>query len=112
MERSLSRPTFDTRPTAQTPAHYDPDGAVACVHHWDVATRPRGGAFPASCRRCGADRTFPLITVDAPPTAARPVGERLPALQLPLAPSLPDWDEIPCASALPPTPPHDDESAA
>ena len=36
--------------------------AAACIHHWLVASLPMGGAYPASCRRCGAERRFPCLS--------------------------------------------------
>ena len=36
--------------------------AAACIHHWLVASLPTGGAYPASCRRCGAERRFPCLS--------------------------------------------------
>ena len=29
-----------------------------CRHHWLVSAKAVDGAFPAHCRRCGAQRTF------------------------------------------------------
>ena len=36
--------------------------AAACIHHWLVASLPTRGAYPASCRRCGAERRFPCLS--------------------------------------------------
>ena len=36
--------------------------AAACIHHWLVASLPTGGAYPASCRRCGAEHRFPCLS--------------------------------------------------
>ena len=36
-----------------------PAAESACVHHWIVASLPTAGAYPAACRRCGAERRFP-----------------------------------------------------
>lgn len=32
-----------------------------CAHHWLVAPLPTDGAYPARCRRCGAQRAFPHL---------------------------------------------------
>ena len=36
--------------------------AAACRHHWLVASLPTEGSYPASCRRCGAERRFPCLS--------------------------------------------------
>ena len=36
--------------------------AAACIHHWLAASLPTRGAYPASCRRCGAERRFPCLS--------------------------------------------------
>ena len=36
--------------------------APACIHHWLVAPLPSEGSYPASCRRCGAERRFPCLS--------------------------------------------------
>ena len=32
-----------------------------CSHHWRVDSTPAGGAYPAHCLRCHAQRHFPVI---------------------------------------------------
>lgn len=34
---------------------------AACRHHWLVASLPVAALYPARCRRCGAQRTFPCL---------------------------------------------------
>ena len=50
------------RPSSNVPDTRTPGG---CGHHWQVAPAPSTNTYPARCRRCGAQRAFPVL--DNPP---------------------------------------------